>query len=420
MTPDAEVRRTSLARSGDLAVFAANGFSFASWMSRIPDIRDALDLTPGLLGVLLLSLSAGALIGLPAAGPLAHRIGAKRAVRVGLSLAIPGLVWAAIAAEMHGTLFWVLPGLFLLGFGNGIWDVAQNLQGTVIEQALGRSIMPWFHAAFSAGTVAGALVGAGMTAWRVPLWAHLGVVAVAAVVALLWGTARFLPSLESGAASAPEAQGKGPDAAGVRPAWFEPRTLMIGVMVLAASFTEGTANDWLAVAFVDGHGLDKALGVVALATFLSFMTAGRIVGTRVLDRFGRLPVLTVLFLMSLVGCLLVVFGDTAVAFVGVAIWGLASSLGFPVGMSAAADDPARAPARISVVSTIGYTAFLAGPPLLGLLGDRVGVLRALLAVGAASVLALMALPAARPLPASGLGSETAPGSDRRPDARAAE
>jgi MFS family permease len=152
----------------------------------------------------------------------------------------------------------------------------------------------------------------------------------------------------------------------------------------------------MAVAFVDGHHAAKAVGVIALAVFLSFMTLGRILGTHLLDRFGRVPVLRVLFSAAIVGCVLVVFGYTWVAFVGAAIWGVGASLGFPVGMSAAADDPRRAALRLSVVSTIGYMAFLAGPPLLGFLGDQIGILHALVTVGAVSVLAILVVPAARP------------------------
>ena len=105
--------------------------------------------------------------------------------------------------------------------------------------------------------------------------------------------------------------------------------------------------------------------------------------------------LAALFVAALVGCLLVVFGTPWLAFVGAVVWGLGASLGFPVGMSAAADDPARAPARIAVVSTIGYTAFLAGPPLLGFLGDHVGVLRSLLAVGTMALLVQLILESVR-------------------------
>ncbi len=390
-SPTLRIDRTVIAaRNGDLAVFAVNGFAFASWMSRVPDVKEALALTPGMLSVLLLSVSVGSLLGLPVAGRIAHRFGAARTVRLGLSLLAPGIVLAGIAVQTHASMYWVMPGLFLLGLGSGVWDVAQNLEGTIIERALDKAIMPWFHAAFSGGTVLAALVGAGLVWLRVPLVAHLGVVALLTVVVALWGTGQFLPAFDDA--------GPAVDAAARRAgsAWLEPRTLLIGVMVLAAAFAEGTANDWMAVAFVDGHDLDNALGVVALAVFLSFMTAGRILGTRLLDRYGRVVVLRVLFTAATLGCLLVVFGDTWLAFVGCAVWGVGASLGFPVGMSAAADDPARAPMRISVVSTLGYTAFLAGPPLLGFLGDHFGVLNSLLVVGAVSALAILVVPVARP------------------------
>ena len=386
-------RSVTGARNGDLVVFGANGFAFASWMSRVPDVKDLLGLTPGSLSILLLAVSAGSVLGLPVAGRVAHRIGADRTVRVGMALALPGIVLAALAAQAQAPVYLVMPGLFLLGLGSGVWDVAQNLEGTIVERALDKAIMPWFHAAFSGGTVVAALVGAAMTWLRVPIPVHIAAVAVVCAVAGWWGTARFLPAYDDAAAGAGGASAAAPKA---RSAWREPRTLLIGLMVLAASFAEGTANDWMAVAFVDGHNLDNALGVVALAVFLSFMTAGRILGTGLLNRYGRVPVLRVMFGAAVVGCLLVVFGNPVVAFIGAAVWGVGASLGFPVGMSAAADDPARAPLRISVVATIGYLAFLGGPPVLGLLGDQVGVLRALLVVGAMSVLALLVAPIAKP------------------------
>jgi MFS family permease len=181
----------------------------------------------------------------------------------------------------------------------------------------------------------------------------------------------------------------------MRAAWREPRTLLVGVVTLVAAFTEGTANDWLAVAFVDGYRHPAWAGVLALALFLAAMTTGRVLGTGWLDRYGRVPVLRATYLLALCGAALVVVGGPWPAFLGAALWGLGASLGFPVGMSAAADDPARAPARVSVVSTIGYAAFLAGPPLLGFLGDHVGVLRSLTVVGAVVLLALLVVPAVR-------------------------
>jgi MFS family permease len=252
----------------------------------------------------------------------------------------------------------------------------------------------------------------------VPLTAHLLGSAAVIVVACLWAVRSFLPrALESedepgepgtaqratdggadaGASEAaddPAASG-GRGRLGVLSAWTERRTLLIGVLTLVAAFTEGTANDWVSVAFVEGHGMPTWAGVLAFATFLVFMTAGRIAGTRLLDRWGRVAVLRVMLVGAVVGSLLVVFGSVPLAYLGAAIWGVGVSLGFPVGMSAAADDPERAAARISVVATIGYTAFIAGPPLLGYLGDHFGILKALLAVGAMVIVALLVVPAAR-------------------------
>ncbi len=392
MTTVVTERRTTAARNGDLVVFAISGVLMASWMSRVPDVKALLDLTAGQLGIMLLAVSVGSMLGLPTAGRVANRLGAATTVRLGASVALVGLFLAGLAVQAHVSMYLVMPGLFLMGLGGGTWDVAQNFEGTNIERALGRAIMPWFHAAFSGATVVAALIGAAMTALHVPVVAHLAVVSVLSLVAVFWGTAQFLPAFGDGEDAAARPAVK------ARSAWLEPRTLLVGLVVLAAAFAEGTANDWMAVAFVEGHGYPNAVGVVALAVFLSFMTAGRILGTKLLDRYGRVPVLRILFGAAVIGCLLVVFGGPTLAFVGTAIWGLGASLGFPVGMSAAADDPARAPMRLSVVTTIGYGAFLAGPPLLGFLGDHFGVLHALLVVGAISLIALAVVPAAKPLP----------------------
>ena len=392
------------ARNADFIIFGVNGFAFATWMSRVPDAKQLLDLSPGALGVMLLAISVGSLVGLPVAGRLAHRFGAANTVRFGAIASLPGLVLAAIAVQYGDSMYWVMPGLFLVGLGFGVWDVSQNLEGTIIEQGLGRAIMPWFHAMFSGGTVIGALIGAALVWAGVGMVPHLAAVAVLGGAAAWWATRNFLPAFDE--ANEPDAVVGAALPAKQRSAWLEPRTLLIGLVVLAAAFAEGTANDWMAVAFVDGHELSNAAGVVALAVFLIFMTAGRILGTGLLDRYGRVPVLRVLFVAAIAGCVLVVFGNVWIAFVGCAIWGVGASLGFPVGMSAAADDPRRAALRLSVVSTIGYTAFLAGPPLLGFLGNEFGVLNSLLVVGIVSVLALAVVPATRPLAVAGVAGNS--------------
>jgi MFS family permease len=219
------------------------------------------------------------------------------------------------------------------------------------------------------------------------------VIVVAAVTPLVvwFATRRFLTWQQP----TPTAEQKA--GSGALAAWREPRTLLIGLLVLGFAFTEGSANDWIAVAFVDGYRTSETMGAVAFGFFVAAMTVGRMVGGPALERFGRVPVLRATAGLALAGLLLVLLGgSTVVALIGALLWGVGASLGFPVGMSAAADDPERAAVRVSVVSSIGYTAFLAGPPLIGLLAGHSGILMALFVVVGALVLALLASGATRP------------------------
>jgi MFS family permease len=393
---------TGAARTASLAVFgvfAINGFVFASWMSRLPAIRDALGLTPGQIGLVLLMGSAGSIVALPLTGSVVHRIGTRRTTRMATLLSVTGYTIAALAVGAGLTPV-VAASLFLATMGIAAWDVSMNLQGTVVEHDLGRAIMPRFHAGFSLGAVAGAASGALAAAAGMSVTWHIVAVVTVAFAAVLGLSALYLPD---GAMTSTDTQG--PDSPGTRrralAAWTEPRTLMIGLMVLAAALTEGSANDWLALSVVDGFATSDAVGATAFGIFVASMTAMRFAGTRLLDRFGRVPVLRLCAGLALVG--LVVFAlapSLPVAVVAIVLWGFGAALGFPVGMSAASDDPARSAARVSVVSSIGYLAFLAGPPVLGMLADHVGYQMALLTIAAPLVLSLALSPVAAPLSAS--------------------
>ncbi|WP_323097495.1 MFS transporter [Intrasporangium sp. YIM S08009] len=388
-TPELSVVRT--ARTAVFTAFALNGAAFAAFASRVPDLKHELGLSAGQLGLTLLAASLGSVLGLPLSGWIVHHLGAARTLFGAALVQAVGLVGVGLGVTVFHERAVVMAGLFLVGIGTGVFDVSMNLEGASVERLLGRAIMPHFHAAFSGGTVVSALIGAGLSALHVSILVHLVGIVVLMLAVTPWFLRAFLPRSVEVDEHGEEVKEK----AGIAAAWREPRTLLIGVVVLAAAFTEGTANDWVGVALSEGYGLQRWVGVIGFAVFLSAMTAGRILGTRFLDSYGRLPVLRVLFVSAVVGCALVVFGGPVLAFVGAAIWGVGASLGFPVGMSAAADDPRRAAARMSVVSTIGYTAFLAGPPLLGFLGDHVGVLHSLLVVGVLCAVALLALPAVR-------------------------
>jgi fucose permease len=375
------------ARNAVVWAFVLNGFLFATLVSRIPDLRGGLSLGNGALGLLLLAIAAGSVLALPSAGRLIHRWSAGAVVRGGTVCAALGLLLAALGASTLGQVGASAVGLFLYGIGTGVWDVAMNVEGAEVERGLGRSIMPRFHAAWSIGSIAGAAIGVPMSALHVPMPAHLGALGALSVVLSLRGTRAFLPAEEQKAAADRTAGS----------AWLEPRVLAIGVMMLAFAVVEGSANDWLSLALIDGYDVAHWVGVSGYALFVCAMTTGRLIGPVVLDRYGRAPVLWSTAATAAAGILLVVLGSNPILVaLGIVVWGLGASLGFPVGMSAAADDPTRSAARVSVVSTIGYGAFLAGPPLLGTLGDRVGTLDALLAVAFLMVPAALTVFAARP------------------------
>jgi MFS family permease len=383
--------RTLSARNAVALSFFLNGFGFASWVSRIPETRQELDLSNGRLGLLLLAISLGSVLTLPSTGVLINRFGATAAVRVGVGADVVGLVIAALGAAVLCSVPVTAGGLFLYGLGIGVWDVAMNVEGAAVERLIGRTIMPRFHAGFSFGTVVGAGLGAATVALGVPMQWHLLSVSLVMGVIAQSTTGRFLPRRVVAVTGS-----DGPAPRSAWAAWLEPRTLLIGGMVFALALTEGTANDWLAVSLIDGYDVESWVGVAGFGLFVVAMTVGRLVGPAVLDRFGRVPVLWSTIVAAALGVLLIVLGGTALLVVlGIVLWGIGASLGFPVGMSAASDDEVHAAARVSVVSTIAYTAFLAGPPLLGFLADRVGTLQALLAVAVLLAPSALLVPAAR-------------------------
>lgn len=376
------------ARNAVALSFFLNGFAFATWVSRIPEVRQELSLSNGGLGLLLLALSAGSVLTLPTSGALIHRWGPARVVRAGVVAGFLGMVVIAAGVGVVGAVPLAAAGLFVYGLGTGSWDVAMNVEGAAVERRIGRTIMPRFHAAFSLGTVTGALAGALTTAASLPIEAHLGIGAVLVLAGGLVSTTRFLATVDQPAH----------DPGGRRTAWaawLEPRTLLIGLMVFALAVTEGTANDWLAVALEDGHDVERWVAVAGFGLFVTAMTTGRLLGPPLLDRFGRLPVMWSTMAAAGGGVLLIVYGNRPLVVVGIVMWGLGASLGFPIGMSAAADDEVNAAARVSVVASIAYTAFLAGPPLIGFVADHTGTLPALLVVVFLLVPSALVVPAAR-------------------------
>ncbi|WP_426501227.1 MFS transporter [Streptomyces sp. D54] len=389
---DATTRRW---RAALFLFMLATGVSMASWVARTPAVRDALDVTTGSMGLVLFGLSVGSMAGVLASGGLVRRRGGRQVIAAGAGLLVAGLLVIAVGAALEVSAG-VFCGLALFGAGMGLAEVAFNIEGAAVERTLGRPVLPVLHGCFSLGTVVGALLGMGLTAVRFPVGWHLAAVAVAVAAAGVW-TVRAVPAgtgqekadsedpADSDAASAAGSEGGGgrhPD--GIRgqlAVWRDRRLVLIGLIVLAMAFAEGSANDWLPLLMVDGHGTSATAGSLTFMLFAVAMTTGRFTGGPLLVRYGPAAVVRASALVAAAGVALVVFSDNALlAGAAVVLWGLGASLGFPVTISAAGEGVRNASARVAAVSTAGYAAFLVGPPSLGFLADHVGLRNAMVVV----------------------------------------
>ena len=334
-----DLRRVKRAVIASYVTFGGAGFAIASWASRIPQVRDRLHLEPSELGLVLLSVAVGSLLSLPLSGPMIARFGSRRTVIV--TAALLGVALLTVAFGYRIGVAPVVVGLFLFGLAAGAWDVAINVHGAYVEQQRGRSIMSRFHAGFSLGTVTGALVGAAMVAGGVSVTVHLVVAALVVAPSVIVAATRFLPehdhdhsavmTNDTSSVTAGSSNPAGHVARrGAFAAWREPRTLLIGVFVLAFAFAEGVANDWVAVAVIDDHHASEAVGTLAFAVFLASMTVARWFGPALLDRYGRVAVVRTIALVGIAGTMLFVLAPvTWLALVGVALWGLGASPWIP-------------------------------------------------------------------------------------------
>lgn len=381
-------------RNALFVVFTINGLGFSTWLARVPAIRDGLDISTAEVAALLFTGALGAVSGLVFSSHIIAWLGLRNTILFFGLLGLLGLAGIGVGSAWLSSYALTVLAIIMAGAGNGIADVAMNVEGAAVEKAVNRNIMPWFHAYWSLGTVAGAGLSALMSFLGVGIAPHTIVMALI-MTPTLWFVSRFMTSnREAGGEDGVEQKSTLADRLRV---WKEPRTLAIGVIALGMAFAEGSANDWLALAIVDGRDQSNAVGALWFGFFTVGMMAGRIGGVYLLDRFGRVPVLQGSAAMAIAGLTLVILVEQPLlSGIGALMWGLGSSLGFPVGMSAAADNPHGSAARVSAVATVAYGAFLIGPPLIGGLGESIGILAALWVVVGVIVLAFFAAPAAKP------------------------
>lgn len=387
--------RAHAALRATCVVYVCLGFGTSAWLSRLPDVRDDLGLTPATIGTMLLIASLGSLLTLPTSGPIVTKIGARASGRIGVLIWALGIVCAGMGA-LNVSIPLATAGLVLIAAGNGLWGATMNIEAGLVQAAVRRTVVPVIQAMYAVGMLGGALLGALAAQMGLPLGAHL--FGLAALELLACGTAvGFYLTKEEVAALAPaQDKGDGGEASSkkakglTRVAWREKQTVLIALMVMSAGLMEGAANDWLNLSMVDGYGYSTAAASAAFAFFLLMMTIVRFASPRLEARLGSPKLLRITFTCAVVGLLLVAFAPHHLfAVAGIALWGIGSALGFPLGISALSVDPVMTPARVSVLSTVNYGAALIGPPLLGLIADHIGYHRALAFVALPVLLAIV-------------------------------
>jgi fucose permease len=387
-------QKATTRRNAVFLIFFIAGVAVATWLARLPALRDNLDLEIVEVGLFLFGGAIGALSGLSVAAFVIARIGQQRAILIFTLVAISGMGLVGVLSVVWPLFVLAFSAVFLFGIGMSVTDVAMNVEGAAVERELDKHIMPWFHALFSIGTVVGALLATAASGAEISVAWHFATVAAILVPLTIWAVGM----LETPRSVSADDREKKNTRREILQTWREPRTLAIGLVALGMAFAEGSANDWLPIAMVDDRGASNADAAGWLVLFTLAMTIGRTAGVPLLNRFGRVTILAAASGFALIGLgVLITIPHPTASLIAVVLWGLGSSLGFPVAMSAAGDDPEKGPVRVSVVATIAYAAFLVGPPMIGALGQVVGVMNSLWTVVVLIVIAFFAIPQTKKL-----------------------
>ncbi|OLF18481.1 MFS transporter [Actinophytocola xanthii] len=397
------MERLRAARVATFAFFGLNGLAVGMWFVHIPAVEQRTGVDHATLGLLLLLLGGGAFGGMQLAGPLTDRFGPRlvvplSAVFCSSALVLPGLATNGLALGA---------GLFVLGFGNGCLDVSMNAHAVEVEHGYGRAVMSAFHAAWSIGGFAAAVVGARTLSWGWDPATTLAATGGIAVAIALAATPALLRR-------APAPPGERPAKRGRR------RTpgriwAMAGLAVLLM-LAEGVANDWSVLHLSTVLDAPEATAAFAYGAFAAAMTVGRLITDPVVRRVGPVAVVRYGSAIAAVGLLTASLAPwVPLALAGWTLFGIGLSGSVPQLFSAAGHaDRANAGANVSRVAGLGYLGILAGPAIIGPMTELMPLNVAFLLVVAFCVLAVCTAGILRPVPTPAASApDTAPETEAR-------
>jgi MFS family permease len=342
------------------AMFFCNGAGFASWVSRIPSVRDSIGLGEGELGTALFALAAGAIVAFRLSARGADILGTRTQLLLAAALyciALPQPAWVGSHISLALTLF-------VFGAANGAVDVTMNALGVEVERRAGRPVMSSLHGMWSAGGLSGAVLGSVAAHQGLSPGLHLTVVAVVLAVVLVV-VRPMLPDVSTReAAPAPVAKGR-PDAS----------MLALGAMAWCAFLAEGAMADWSGVLLRDTLATSEAVAAWGYAAFAVAMTAMRFLGDRATQRFSAVSVLRAGNAAGAVAlAIALVTQSLPITLLAFGVAGLSLALVAPVVFATAGRRSRTTPGHgIATVASVGYAGFLLGPPVIGWVASFAGL-----------------------------------------------
>ncbi|MER6104919.1 MFS transporter [Streptomyces sp. NPDC001832] len=380
------------ARFAVAAVFAVHGAVTGSFATRVPWIQDHAGVSAGQLGLALAFPAIGASLAMPLAGAVSHRFGSRTALRGLLALWTLALILPALAPN----LLTLCAALFVYGATAGMSDVAMNALGVEVENRLNKSIMSGLHGMWSVGALVGSAVGT--------VAAHLGSDArLHHTLAALVLTALGLIACQGVLDLRSEPDEEPPPRFTLPPK----SALVIGAVGFCAVFAEGASLDWSAVYLRDVMDTSAGLAAASTTAFALTMAVARIVGDKVVDRFGAVRTVRVGGVLATVGGLLVVASPSAVLVMcGFGLLGLGVAVVVPLAFAAAGRSGPNPSQAIAGVATITYTSGLIAPSAIGSLAEATSLV---VSFGLVTVLAFGLVLGAGVLRAGDRGAVSSPG-----------
>jgi MFS family permease len=343
------LRRTRLAVS---LFYFSQGLGFASWASRIPDIKHNLHLSDAALGSILFALPVGQLCTMPFSATLVTKYGSKKMLTITAPLYVVALVNIGLA-----TAAWQLAAaLFLLGVTGNMANIAVNTQGVETEKLYNRPINTTFHGVWSIAGFTGAMVGLLMINLHIKPWQHFLIIMLLSWINVLINYRHLV-------------HGKPNPAATKRPFFIKPQgeLLQLGIIAFCCMATEGAMFDWSGIYFKDIVQAPQSLVVLGYASFMIMMAAGRFVGDYIILKIGRKRTMQYSGIIISSGMALsVCFPFLITATIGFMLVGLGVSTNIPSVYSIAGKNEKVPPGiALAMIASVGYLGFLMGPPLIG-------------------------------------------------------